>query len=138
MFQNVIDETRFYIFYGLFSPSTQSKSATEHFDVSIFNNALRNLFLVPVQVETIITRYQPLINRPGKTSFCCGPSHAISIKSGRYCWKKEFLNIVLMLFIEENCLTSSSGYTEDQGRNTIIKLPKTAFISFNKVWIQLI
>jgi hypothetical protein len=95
-------------------------------------------FLVPVQVETIVTRNQPLINRPGRTSLVSGPSHAISIKSGRYSWTREFLNIVLMLFIEENCLTSSSGYTEDQGRNTIIKLPKTAFISFNKVWIQLI
>ena len=33
--------------------------------------------------------------------------------------------------------TLSSGWTEDQGRNTIIKLPKTAYISFRKVWIQL-
>jgi len=30
-------------------------------------------------------------------------------------------------------LTLSSGWTEDQGRNTAIKLPKTAYNSFSKV-----
>jgi len=63
---------------------------------------------VPVQVKITITRYQPLINRPGRNSLGSGPSHAISIKSCRFSWPKEFLNIVLMLFIEENCLSHSA------------------------------
>jgi len=38
----------------------------------------------------------------------------------------------------ELALTLNSGWTEDQGRNTIIKLPKTAYNSISKVRIQLI
>jgi len=112
MLQNIIDETRFYIFYGLSSPSTywqltHSQSATEHFDVLIFINTLRNFFLVPVQVKTTITRYHPFINRPGRNSLGSWPSHVISMKSCRFSWPREFVNKVLMLFIEENCLSDS-------------------------------
>jgi len=63
---------------------------------------------VSIQVKTAITRYQPLINRPERNSLSSGPLHAISIKSGRFSWPREFLSIVLMLFIEENCLSHSA------------------------------
>jgi len=59
-------------------------------------------------VITTITRYQPIIyNRPGRNSLGTGPSHAISIKSHRFSWPREFLNNILVLFIEENCLSDS-------------------------------
>jgi len=57
-------------------------------------------------VKTTITRYQPFINRAGRNSLGSGPSHAISIKSHRFSWPREFLNKVLMLFID-NCLSHS-------------------------------
>jgi len=57
-------------------------------------------------VKTTIT--QPLFNRPGRNSLGSGPSHAISIKPCRFSWPREFLNKVLMLFIEENCLSHSA------------------------------
>jgi len=59
-------------------------------------------------VKTTITRYQPLINRSGRNSFGSGSSYAISIKSCRFSWPREFLNKVLMLFKEENCLSHSA------------------------------
>ena len=115
MLQNIINETRFYRFYRISTASTylqlqwtHGQSATEHFDVLIFINTLRNFFLVPVQMKTTITRYQPLINRPGKNSLGSGPSHAISIKSCIFSWPREFLNKVLTLFIEENSLSHSA------------------------------
>jgi len=36
------------------------------------------------------------------------PPHAISIKSHIFFWPREFLNKLLMLFIEENCLSHSA------------------------------
>jgi len=64
---------------------------------------------VPVEVMTTITRYQPLINnRPGKHSLGSGSSHGISMKSHRFSWPREFLNKVLMLFIQENSLSHSA------------------------------
>jgi len=59
-------------------------------------------------VKTTITRYQPLINRPGRNSLGSGQSHAISIKLHRFSSPREFLNKVLMLFIEENCPSHSA------------------------------
>jgi len=59
---------------------------------------------VPVQEKTTITRYQPLINRPGTNSLGSRPSHAISIKSCRFSFQGSS-STVLTLFIEENCLS---------------------------------
>jgi len=59
-------------------------------------------------VKTSITRYQSLINRAGRNSLGSGPSLAISIKSDRFSWLREFLNKVLMLSIEKNCLSHSA------------------------------
>jgi len=59
-------------------------------------------------VKTTITGYQPLINRAGRNSLGSGPSHEKSIKSHRFSWPREFLNKVLMLFKEENCLPHSA------------------------------
>jgi len=58
-------------------------------------------------VKTTITGYQALINRPGRNSLGSLAPHAISIKSHRCSWPWEFTNKVLMLFIEENCLSHS-------------------------------
>jgi len=79
---------------------------------------------VSIQVKTTITRYQPLINRAGRNSLGSRPSHAISIKSNA-------------IHRGELPLTLSSQWTEDQRRNTIIKLPKTPYNSFSKVLMQL-
>jgi len=62
---------------------------------------LRNFVLVPVQVNTTITSHL-LISLEEILRV------AISIKSCKFSWPREFLNIVLMLFIEENCLSHSA------------------------------
>jgi len=87
-------------------------------------------------VTITITRYQPLINnRPGKHSLGSGSSHAISIKD--FPDKESSPDKVLILLIEKKQpLTLSSRWTEDQGRNTIMMLPKIAYNSFSKVSIQ--
>jgi len=89
---------------------------------------------------TTITRYQPLINnRPERNSLGSGPSHAISIQSRRFSWPRKFLRQSFnAVHSGELPLTLSSGWTEDKGRNTIIRLPNIAYNSFSKVWIQLI
>jgi len=85
---------------------------------------------------TIINRN---LARPGRNSLDSGPSHAISIKSRWFFLAKgvpqQSFNVIHR---GELPLTLSSGWTEDQGRNTITKLPKTAYNSFSKVGIQLI
>jgi len=67
-------------------------------------------------VKTTITIYQPLINRCGRNSLGSGPSHAISIKSGRFSWPREFLNIVLMLFVEENSTSHTQQWMDRELR----------------------
>jgi len=91
---------------------------------------------MPVQVKTTITRYQPFINWAGRNSLGSGPSHTISIKS--LFLVMGVLQQSFNAIHRELPLTLSSGWTQDQSRNTIIKLPKTAYISFIKVRIQII
>jgi len=111
MLQNVIDETHFYIFYWLSSPSIYLQLTHSHSQNILcfnFHQHIEEFSLVPIQVKTTITRYQPLINRRGRNSLCSRPSNAKSIKLCRFSWPREFLNIVLMLFIEENFLSHSA------------------------------
>jgi len=75
-------------------------------------------------VKITITRYQPLINGAGRNSLGSRPSHTISIKSQ----VREFLNKVLMLFIEENCFSYSAV---DEQR---IKV-ETQLLSYQKLHI---
>jgi len=114
MLQNVIDETGFYIFYMLSSSSTDYnyrqlivKVSDRTFWCFNFHQHIDEFFLVPIQVKTTITRYQPLINRTGRNSLSIGPSHAISIKSCIFSWTREFLNNILILSIEGNCFSHS-------------------------------
>jgi len=138
MLQNIIDET-LYISYRLSSPSTYlqlTHSQSQPQNIFIFINTLRHFFSCARSNEG--HHYQILINRPGRDSLGSRPSHAISLKSCRFFWPREFLNSFNTIHRGELPLTLNSGSTEDQGRNTIIKLPKIAYNSFSKVWIQLI
>ena len=79
---------------------------------------------MPVHVKTTITRYQPLINRPGRNSLDSEPLHAISIKSHRFNWPREFLNKVLMLFIEKNYLSHSAVNGQRIKEETLLSYQK--------------
>jgi len=86
MLQNVIDGTRFYIFYRLSSPSTYLQLQLSHSQS---------------QPQNIFMFYQ-------------GSSKGVPQQSF-------------------NAIHRTASQTEDQGRNTIIKLSKTAYNSFSKV-----